>query len=154
MRPPTLPRPKARDAIGVLVADDNETLRHLLKQCVEALPAFGLLGVASDGKQALEMVARLRPRVALIDLHMPGPNGLQTMVLIREFYPATRVVIVSADDSLRVKAICLARGADGFVAKRWLFPELRDTMSRLFPSADHALSEETPAEPASLAVSL
>ena len=120
-------------SIGVLIVDDSRPLREVLRRCVEAVTGLACLGEANDGCDALREVATLRPGLVLLDLEMPRLNGLQTMALIREFYPASRVFIVSSDDSREVRTTCLVQGADGFISKRWICRDLDQAVARVFP---------------------
>jgi len=119
--------------VTVVVAEDNRPIRELLRNYIKILPGAKLLGAAADGCKALEIVAAKHPQLLLMDLNMPGINGLQALALIREYHPATRVFIVSADDSDAVKATCLAQGADRFISKFALHNELNEAIAEVFP---------------------
>jgi DNA-binding NarL/FixJ family response regulator len=95
------------------------------------------LSTVGDGCQTLNVVAAQHPDLVLMDLELPGINGLQSMALLREYHPATRVIIITTDDSDEVRATCLAQGADGFISKRRLHPELRLRIAEVF--SDSAL---------------
>lgn len=111
--------------IGVVIADGNEVYREVLGRVIESLPGLELLGSVSSGCQALVTVAARRPDLLLLDLQLPDINGLQTLALIRQCHPATRVIIMAGDDAQEVRATCMAQGADAFVSKRRLHNELR-----------------------------
>ena len=103
------PRPR------VLLADDHipflESVRRVLA------PAFDIVAVAGDGRQALEQATRLRPDVVVLDVAMPGLNGFQTLDQLRRDCPGTRVVFLTMhqDDDFVVAAI--TAGAHGYVLK-------------------------------------
>ncbi len=117
-----MPLPAAR--IRILIADRSELYRELLKMAVEVRPRLEVMGTVSNGYQAIKAVAAQHPDLVLMDLELPGLNGLQSMALLREHHPTTRVIIVAAEDSEDVRATCLAQGAQGFISKRHLYPEL------------------------------
>jgi DNA-binding NarL/FixJ family response regulator len=116
------PLPGAR--IRILIADRSELYRELLKMAVEVRPRLEVMGTVGNGYQAVKTVAAQHPDLVLMDLDLPGLNGLQSMALLREHHPTTRVIIVAAEDSEDVRATCLAQGAQGFISKRHLYPEL------------------------------
>ncbi|MGO8698931.1 MAG: PAS domain S-box protein [Limisphaerales bacterium] len=105
--------------ITTVIADDDAGFRKLLSLFLARLemPQVEILGVAGDGREVLELVAARRPRLLLMDIAMPGIDGVEAAGLVRERYPATRVIIISMNDSEEVKAACLAQGIDGFVSK-------------------------------------
>jgi DNA-binding NarL/FixJ family response regulator len=121
--------------ISIVIADDSEVYREMLKMVIEAFPGLEVLGSVGDGCQALEMVAARRPQLVLLDLQLRGLNGLQSMALIREYHPATRVIIITGDDSDDVRATCLAQGANGFISKRRLYQELPRGIAQVFPDS-------------------
>ncbi len=83
--------------INVLVADDHELLREGLAQFLENCDNIHVVGVAQDGLEALELCARLKPDVVLMDIRMPRMDGITATRLIRQQYPAIRVVILASD---------------------------------------------------------
>jgi DNA-binding NarL/FixJ family response regulator len=107
-------------------------------------PDMELVGEASDGSQALEAFARLRPDVALIDLQMPGMNGIETIAAILEKWPAARCVVLTtyAGDVQATRA--LKAGAKGYLLKSMLRKELVDTIRTV-----HSGKSRIPAEVAS-----
>jgi DNA-binding NarL/FixJ family response regulator len=119
--------------ISIVIADYSELYREMLKMVIEAFPSLFVLGTVCNGCQALEMVASRQPQLILLDLQLPGLNGLQSMALIREYHPATRVIIITSDDSEDVKATCVAQGAHGVICKRRLHQELRRGIAKAFP---------------------
>jgi two-component system, NarL family, nitrate/nitrite response regulator NarL len=121
-----------RARISTVIADNSELYREMLKMILEALPNLEVLGTAGNGCEALELVAAQHPDLALIDLDLSGMNGLQSLALIHEYHPATRVIITAAEDSDELRATCLAQGADGFICKRRLQAELRRGIAEAF----------------------
>jgi DNA-binding NarL/FixJ family response regulator len=121
--------------ISIVIADDSELYREMLKMVVEACPGLEVLSTVGNGCQTLNVVAAQHPDLVLMDLGLPGLNGLQSLSLLREHHPATRVIIIASDDSDEVRATCLAQGADGFISKRHLHPELHLQIAEVFSEA-------------------
>jgi DNA-binding NarL/FixJ family response regulator len=103
--------------ITVVVADDQSAVREGLVLLLGTLPGISVAGSANDGAEAVELVASLRPRVVLMDLHMPGTGGVEATKRITEEHPETKVVVLTtyADDQSILSA--LRAGALGYLTK-------------------------------------
>jgi DNA-binding NarL/FixJ family response regulator len=103
--------------ISVVVADDQELVRAGFRLLLERVPDIDVVGEAEDGLQAVALVHRRRPDVALLDIRMPGLDGLSaTRQVIRDL-PATRVIILTTFDSDDYLRDALVAGASGFLLK-------------------------------------
>jgi len=118
----------------VLVVDDAANLRELLTLLLEIEDDFEVVGTASDGKQAIEVAASLRPDVILLDLAMPVMDGLQALPLLRECVPQARIVIFSGFEHQALAEVALQAGADAYIEKgtsvTQLVTELRELRRR------------------------
>jgi len=104
--------------IRILIADDHEMVRNGLRTVLTAHDAgWTICGEAADGRRALELVATLRPHVAIIDITMPELNGLEVTRRIRAQHPETKVVVLTMHDSEQVMHEVIEAGAAGFVLK-------------------------------------
>lgn len=103
--------------LRVAVADDQTAVREGLATLLELLPGLTVVGTASDGDEAVALVARTRPDVVLMDLRMPGCDGVEATRRIRAGYAATQVVVLTtyADDESILQA--LQAGALGYLTK-------------------------------------
>jgi two-component system response regulator NreC len=101
----------------ILLADDHRIVRQGLRALLEAEPDFSLVGETGDGLEAIQLAERLQPDVIVLDLMMPGINGLEATRQISDNCPQTRVVILSmhADEAYVLEA--LRNGASGYVLK-------------------------------------
>jgi two-component system, NarL family, response regulator LiaR len=110
--------------IRVLIADDHAVVRQGLRTFLELQDEIEVVGEASDGVEALELVQRTAPDVALLDLVMPRLGGLEAIRRIREVAPATRVLVLTsfADDDTVLPAV--RAGAAGYLLKDVQPPEL------------------------------
>jgi DNA-binding NarL/FixJ family response regulator len=113
-----------RDAFGgatmkqILLADDHELLLEGVWEVLELEPGWHVCGAASNGREAVELAARLHPDVAVLDLGMPGLNGLEATRLIRrEASPSTQVLVLTGSDSDELSCEAYAAGARGYVLK-------------------------------------
>lgn len=102
---------------AIVLADDHHFIRHGLRAVLAAEPDFLIAGEAADGIAAVALVERTRPAVLILDLLMPGLNGLEVLRQVRRRSPHTRTVVLSMhmDDAYVVQA--LRNGALGYVVK-------------------------------------
>jgi two-component system response regulator NreC len=110
-------RARSSGAIRVLLVDDHALVRAGLRTLLEEQHAFDVVGEAREGIEALALMGRAAPRVAVMDLIMPGLGGLETTRQIRERFPATDVVMLSMYCDEEQVQLALAAGARGFVRK-------------------------------------
>jgi DNA-binding NarL/FixJ family response regulator len=110
--------------IRVLIADDHAVVRQGLRTFLELQDEIEVVGEAADGIEAVELVQRTEPDVALLDLVMPRLGGLEAIRRIREVAPATRVLVLTsfADDDTVLPAV--RAGAAGYLLKDVQPPEL------------------------------
>lgn len=104
-------------AIRVMLVDDHALVRSGVRTLLEERHSFQVVGEAREGIEALDLMAQAAPRVAVMDLIMPGLGGLETTRQIRERFPATEVVILSAYCDEEQVEFALHAGARGFVRK-------------------------------------
>jgi DNA-binding NarL/FixJ family response regulator len=86
------------DEITVLIADDFETFRQSLLTFFMAFDEIRLLGMATNGEEAVEMCAELSPQVILMDIDMPFMNGIQATRIIRKKFPQVQVIGLTGFD--------------------------------------------------------
>lgn len=105
------------DRISVVVADDHPFFREGIERAVRERPELHLVGVAADGRQALDRIRELTPRVAVLDLRLPRLDGLQVLnALVRDGLP-TRVLFLSASADPEVVYRAVQTGAAGYFRK-------------------------------------
>jgi DNA-binding NarL/FixJ family response regulator len=134
--------------IGVLIVDDDELIRVALRAIIDAQPDLRVLGEASDGAEVPPLVARLRPDVVLMDVRMPGIDGIQaTRRLVTAGPYAPRVLIITTFESDDHVYDALRAGATGFLLKRARPAEVVEAVrvvargeSLLFPAAIRRLA--------------
>ena len=106
----------AADRIRVLVVDDNDGFRESLAFLLSG-EDLEVVGQASSGSEAIEMVRRLAPDVVLMDVRMPEMDGIQTTRLLKEAQPGIGVIALSSMDEQRAVRDMLVAGATGYVLK-------------------------------------
>ena len=103
--------------INLLIVEDQQTILQLLKIYLEQEPNLKIVAVASDGQVGIEKVEQYRPDVVLMDVEMPGIDGITATRIISERYPETKVLILSTHDDEQVLNQALQAGAKGYILK-------------------------------------
>ena len=101
----------------ILLADDHRIVRQGLRALLAGEADFDVVGEADDGREALELVRRLNPDVLVLDLMMPGLNGLEVARQLPRQSPGVRVVVLSMHDDEGFVLEALANGVSGYVLK-------------------------------------
>ena len=105
------------ESIRILLADDHPILRHGLRAMLDSTPEFEVVGEASTGEEAVTRSAKLRPDVVLMDIQMPGLNGIEATRQVMQSDPNAGVVVLTMfrdDDSVFA---AMRAGARGYVLK-------------------------------------
>jgi len=119
-------------AVRVLVVDDHPVVRTGLRGMLAADPAIEVIGEAGSGEEALALVERDRPDVILMDLRMPGMDGVAATTRIAAGYPSVRVLVVTTYDTDTDILRAVEAGATGYL--------LKDTPRDQLTAAVHAAS--------------
>jgi len=109
--------PRSGEGIRVMLVDDHVIVRAGVRTLLEEKHHFEVVAEEREGIEALDLLGRVSPRVVVMDLIMPGLGGLETTRQIRERFPETDVVILSAYSDEDQIAFALGAGARGFVRK-------------------------------------
>ncbi len=103
--------------IKVLLADDHTLVRAGLRSLIDGFEGFCVVAETGDGREAVHLTRQLQPDIALLDISMPGLNGLDATALIARETPNTRVVILSMHTAETYVLEALRAGAVGYVVK-------------------------------------
>jgi DNA-binding NarL/FixJ family response regulator len=103
--------------LQILIADDHEVVRHGVRSLLQNHEGWEICGEATDGRDAVEKVARLKPDVVILDIGMPNLNGLGAARDILREEPHTKILILTIDESEQVMREVLNAGARGFLLK-------------------------------------
>ena len=120
----------AEETIRVLLAEDIEILRRGLRALLAAYPEVEIAGEASDGIEAVRLVAELEPQVVLMDLSMPRMTGVDAIAEIKRLHPKTRVLALTAYTEADLVSRTLLAGADGYLLKNVAAEELATAIRR------------------------
>jgi len=108
----------------IVLADDHQVVRHGLRVLLESEPNFRIVGEASDGLEAIDLVERQQPDIVVLDLMMPGLNGLEVARQSSHRSPRTNVVILSMYNNEAYVLEALRAGAKAYVLKASTSDEL------------------------------
>lgn len=112
---------------GVFLVDDHEIFRNGLKQLINSEADMEVIGEASGGEDAIQQLSEIQPDVIIMDIRMPGMNGLETSTRLLEKNPRGRILFFSLFDEPDYVAAALEMGASGYI--------LKDTSNKIFLNA-------------------
>jgi DNA-binding NarL/FixJ family response regulator len=104
-------------SVTLILADDHPIVRQGLRHLLEGEPEFRIVGEAGDGVEALQLVERLKPNILIVDMMMPGLNGLEVLRQIKKHSPTTRTIVLSMQSADAYVIEALKNGAAGYVLK-------------------------------------
>jgi two-component system invasion response regulator UvrY len=142
------------EKITIFIAEDHTLIREAWHMLLNADSRFRVLAAASNGEEAVEQIKLLRPNVAIMDINLPGINGIEATYLVRKYSPGTKVLCVSMHTQPGYVRKMIKQGATGYVTKssshdelckavievhnnrRYLCDEVKDILTR------HIIDEE------------
>ena len=110
--------------VRILIAEDHALVRAGLRKLLEGIPGLEVVGEAGDGRDAVAQVDSKVPEIALLDIAMPGLNGLEAAAKIVEEHPETRVILLSMHSNEEYVLQALRAGVTGYVLKDSALSEL------------------------------
>jgi DNA-binding NarL/FixJ family response regulator len=111
-------------SIQVLLVDDHAIIREGLRSLLEKQPELEVIADTDDGRKAIEFVRELLPDIVVMDITMPGLNGIEATRQITAEFPQVKVIALSIYSKRRFVADMLSAGATGYILKECLFDEL------------------------------
>src|ERR1700677_1818629 len=137
--------PITGNRIRILTVDDHPLILEGIASVLQRQPDMELVGEALDGYQAIEAFGKLRPDVALIDLQMPGMNGIDAITAILQKWPGARCIVLTTYAGGVQATRALKAGAKGYLLKSMLRKDLVDTI-RIVHSGKNRIPAEIASE--------
>jgi DNA-binding NarL/FixJ family response regulator len=116
------------DLIEIMVVDDHHVVRQGLVALLSTVPGFKVVAEASDGKQATELYRKHMPDITLMDLRLPGMNGVEAITHIRREHAAARIIVLTTFDGDEDIYRALQAGAKGYLLKGMNADELTEAI--------------------------
>jgi DNA-binding NarL/FixJ family response regulator len=123
--------------IRLVIADDHELIREGIKKIVRPCADLKVVGEAADLKQAVALVAQVRPDVLVLDISLPDADGLDGLDELRRHFPGLRVVMLSMHPEERYALAALRAGALGYVSKNTASAELVEALRKAAVGTPH-----------------
>jgi DNA-binding NarL/FixJ family response regulator len=111
------PRCDPPDAKRIVIVDDHPLFRKGLEELIHSDAAFAVCGEAGNAAEAMDVIRKLNPDMAIVDLSLPGANGIELIKNIRAEFPALPILVLSMHDESLYALRALRAGADGYVMK-------------------------------------
>ncbi len=116
--------------ISILIVDDHEVVRNGIRSFLETLPDFLVVGEAASGEEAIKLVSDFIPDVVLMDLIMPGMDGIETTRQVKKVSPRTQVVVLTSYHEDEHIFPALKAGAISYILKDMKMDKLAETIQR------------------------
>ena len=119
------------DKLKVFISDDSTTVRERLVTMVLDLPQVGVVGQAEDAPGSLDAIRQARPDVVILDIRMPGGNGIKVLRAVKKMSPAPRVIMLTNYAYAQYRKRCEEAGADFFLDKSTEFDKLPQVLEQV-----------------------
>ncbi len=117
------------DTIRVLLADDDEAYLASLRELIESQGELSVVGTATNGLTAIELVDELAPDAAVLDLHMPLLDGVSTVARLRRDHPSLCLIALTGDEAPALHRAARESGADDVLLKSELIGALLERLT-------------------------
>lgn len=117
--------------IRIFLADDQLLVRAGIRALLETHPDYAIVGESADGPDTLAQVANIRPEVLVLDIAMPGMNGIEVARQVAALDPAIRILILSGLDGEEVVEQALEAGVQGYLLKDFVLAELQFALASI-----------------------
>jgi pilus assembly protein CpaE len=117
--------------IRIVIVDDSEETRNNIRQLLSFEKNFDVIGEAENGRDAIDVIKKLKPDIALMDINMPVMDGIRATEEITLKVPETTVIIVSVQDGNEYFRRAMTAGAGGYLLKPFSGSELTDMINSL-----------------------
>ncbi|MGD2146346.1 MAG: response regulator transcription factor [Anaerolineae bacterium] len=117
--------------LRILIADDSELVRDRVKELISGVDGTEVVGEAATGEETLVALEKLMPDVLILDIRMPGGNGIEALKAAKELDPAPTVIMLTAYAYPQYLEKCAAAGAEYFFDKATEFERVADALAEL-----------------------
>ena len=131
--------------IKVLLADDHSIVREGLRRIVEESGDLEVVAEAADGQEALKQVAQMAPEVAVVDISMPGIDGLEVVSRLKDTHPRLPVLILTMHEEAQYIVRAIEAGAMGYLTKQSAPEQLVTAIRRVYSGQRYITDEATEA---------
>lgn len=121
----------------IVIADDHQMILDGLRNIIQAAGGFEVTGTVGDGRAVISMVATTRPDLLLLDLNLPGKDGLVVLEEVKVRFPRIRVLILTSYHSMELAGKALDLGADGYLLKDHGKAELIDALQQVMAGVQY-----------------
>ena len=121
-----------QEPICVMLVDDHEMVRFGLSAYIRTSSDMSLCGEAADGEEAVRMCAELQPDVILMDMIMPGMNGVEAIKIIHARYPRIKIIAITSFEDEKMVQDALQAGASSYLQKNISMKELQEAIRKTF----------------------
>jgi len=119
------------DKLKVFISDDSATVRERLVIMALDLPGIAVVGQAEDVPGSLDAIRQTRPDVVILDIRMPGGNGIKVLRAVKKMSPAPRVIMLTNYAYAQYRKRCEEAGADFFLDKSAEFDKLPQALEQV-----------------------
>jgi DNA-binding NarL/FixJ family response regulator len=127
----SVPIHNAMKKISVIIIDDHTLIRQTWSFLLENHPQFSVLAESGNAEEGIELCKKLRPEIVMMDINLPGINGLEAVLLIRKFAPAKKILGVSMHGQPAYAKKMIQNGASGYITKNSSQQELLDALQSI-----------------------
>ncbi|GAB4238395.1 MAG: hypothetical protein Kow0049_25020 [Stanieria sp.] len=118
--------------IRVLIVDDQNLIRQALQIYLEAQSDIEVIGQANNGMEAIEKIQNLNPDIALLDIEMPGMDGITTLKVVTQRFPENKILVLSSHENEEDVEQAMQLGAKGYLLKNTPAQELTDAIRYVY----------------------
>ncbi|ASS67083.1 MULTISPECIES: response regulator [unclassified Paenibacillus] len=116
--------------VEVILIEDDPMVREVNRQFVESAEGFRVVGTASGGREGMELIRRMNPDLVILDIYMPGLDGIQTLRQLRSEGHAAGVIVISAANDRDTIRSMVQGGADDYIMKPFKAERVREALLR------------------------
>lgn len=114
--------------IKVIIIDDDPMVADINKKFTEAVDGFSVIGVANNGKKAIDLIHKLQPDLIILDIYMPGVDGMEVLTLLRKEETDVDIILITAANDSEMISRVMRWGVIDYIIKPFKFDRYRNTL--------------------------